>query len=346
MAKIINRVGETNTSFNGEKMTIVAYRGNTDIDILFEDGTIVTNKCYIHFKKGTIKNPNYTKNKYIGKQKRAKNGQMMTIIAYRDFDDLSIQFEDGTIIKKVGMSQFNKGSITNPNLKQKDKDAMVGLESTSSFGQKMTVIAYRKSNDIDVKFEDGTIVTNTTIGKFRDGLIRNPNYFKSRWVGQTSKHLETGMTMTIIDYRSNVDVDIQFEDGHIVYNKSTSSFKKGQVEYQEVNFLGSVNRATNGMLMEVIGYRGYQSLDVRFEDGTVVSNVGSYCFKSGTVKHPTVSVRNKKVLAKTSQIANFKLLEIAYIYKDTVYYICECMDCGLIDILNVEEILNHSCKIW
>ena len=32
-----------------------------------------------------------------------------------------------------------------------------------------------KSNDIDVKFEDGTIVTNRNYQDFKSGEIRNPN---------------------------------------------------------------------------------------------------------------------------------------------------------------------------
>ena len=42
-------------------MTIIKYRKSEDIDIQFEDETIVKNKTYNNFKKGNIKNPNYKK---------------------------------------------------------------------------------------------------------------------------------------------------------------------------------------------------------------------------------------------------------------------------------------------
>ncbi len=38
-------------------MTIVAYRGALDIDVQFEDGSIVKNREYSKFKKGQIRNP-------------------------------------------------------------------------------------------------------------------------------------------------------------------------------------------------------------------------------------------------------------------------------------------------
>lgn len=55
--KKLNRVGEINYNKQGEKMTIIRYRISNDIDIQFEDGSIVYNKCYGHFKKGLIKHP-------------------------------------------------------------------------------------------------------------------------------------------------------------------------------------------------------------------------------------------------------------------------------------------------
>lgn len=44
-----------------------------------------------------------------------------------------------------------------------------------SCGMKATIIAYRNCNDIDVQFEDGTIVKHKRIGNFRGGHIANPN---------------------------------------------------------------------------------------------------------------------------------------------------------------------------
>ena len=50
----LNEIGYNN---KGERMTIVRYGGRNDIDVQFDDGTIVEHKAYCSFKKGSIKNP-------------------------------------------------------------------------------------------------------------------------------------------------------------------------------------------------------------------------------------------------------------------------------------------------
>lgn len=57
MGKIKDRKGEFGVSSQGENMTIVRYGGKADIDVKFEDGTVVEHKQYNDFLKGKIKNP-------------------------------------------------------------------------------------------------------------------------------------------------------------------------------------------------------------------------------------------------------------------------------------------------
>ena len=77
------RIGKTNKATNGQTMTIIKYRNWNDIDVQFEDNTIVKHKSYQSFLKGEIKNPNYNnelilKNNRTGKTNMANNGQVMT----------------------------------------------------------------------------------------------------------------------------------------------------------------------------------------------------------------------------------------------------------------------------
>lgn len=51
---MLNKVWYNN---NGERMTIVRYGGTRDIDVQFDDGTVVEHREYSAFKKGQIKNP-------------------------------------------------------------------------------------------------------------------------------------------------------------------------------------------------------------------------------------------------------------------------------------------------
>lgn len=216
MIKSIERIGETNRATNGMLMKIIEYRSNTDIDIQFEDGKVVKNKTYNNFKKGYIKYPiksfsnmckihntnyvhalNYRKqhpemsdidiikivseidnNKIvtrIGEVNRAKNGLLMKIIEYRRCDDIDIKFEDGQIVKNKQYEAFKLGQIKHPciNAQTTDKTGETVLQNC---GQYATVISYRNVDDIDIKFEDDTILKNKSYGAFKKGRYRNPRY--------------------------------------------------------------------------------------------------------------------------------------------------------------------------
>ena len=106
LSRLKNRVGETSISSDGQIMIIIAYRSCKDIDVRFEDGVVVTNKSYIHFKSGVIKNPYRDALLRVGEEGIATNGQKMTIIAYHDSENIDIKFEDGTIVLHKSYSDF------------------------------------------------------------------------------------------------------------------------------------------------------------------------------------------------------------------------------------------------
>ena len=175
MRKSKNRIGESNIANNGQVMTIIEYKNYKDIDIQFEDGTIVKNKNYNRFLKGYIKNPNLSNTNIksrIGETNINKNRQTMTIVEYRRNNDINIQFEDGFIVKHRNYQNFLKGNIKKSNLSIKNK---IGETRIAKNGQTMTIIKYRNSKDIDIQFEDGTIVKNKRYSNFKNGRIRNSN---------------------------------------------------------------------------------------------------------------------------------------------------------------------------
>ena len=81
-----DRVGETNVNNKGLKMVIINYRNNADIDIQFDDGTIVYNKQYYSFKNGKIKNPNYR----LGETNINYQGMKMTIRSRSNADTINL----------------------------------------------------------------------------------------------------------------------------------------------------------------------------------------------------------------------------------------------------------------
>ena len=288
-----NRVGEKQMSKFGQMMEIVAYRGNADIDVKFEDGTIVKHRNYQNFKIGSIKNPKINTHlkpfadKRIGESKIAKNGQRVTIIAYRGNTDIDVQFEDGTILRHKHYRNFQSGYIGRTAYIKKHKKKRTGRISKSVRGQKMKIIKYRNSLDIDVQFEDGTIVEHKTYSSFLTGTISNPN-FKNTHIGESKKATNTQM-MKIIAFRDNEDIDVEFEDGTIVTNKSYRAFKLGSIKNPNVDIkllrhMNEKGTSKEGYPIKIVNYISANNLDVEFEDGTIVTNKTYTAFKEGRIK--------------------------------------------------------------
>ena len=181
----INRVGEQNRANNGQMMTIIEYRNYNDIDIMFDDNTIVKHIYYNNFKNGYVKNPN---NIVLAPQQKIKskidetnvanNGLLMTIITYRNCKDIDVQFEDGVIVKHKSYGNFIKGKIKHPNIDttiSKNKNSHIGESIKASNGQIMTIIDWIRCNNITVKFEDGTVVNNVQYSSFIQGRVKNPS---------------------------------------------------------------------------------------------------------------------------------------------------------------------------
>lgn len=278
-------------------MTIIAYRNSKDLDIKFEDGSVIKNKSYSAFKKGQIAHPiintnHVIKNKlHVGETKVNNKGYQMTIIAYRNSKDIDVQFEDGTIVTNKDYSGFKKGVTRYPENK-------IGKTNIATNGMKMTIIEYRDSHDIDVRFEDGTVIKNKSYSAFKNGEIACVKNGKlTKRLGETIKS-NNGLNMTIIAYRGTTDIDVQFEDGAIVKNKTYGSFKKGEISHPDKNtfqihkgqqHIGETNIAKNGLKMTIITYRKNNDIDIEFEDGTIVKNKNYSSFKKGTIKHPHIS---------------------------------------------------------
>ena len=127
---LTERIGQTLIMTNGQRATIIAYRSSNDIDIKFEDGTIVTNKQYTAFKRGFIKNPNLEEQKPIGEKRLMNNGQYAEIIGYKNNRNIDIKFEDGVIKKGVDYNAFKRGGINNPYYKNIFNVACLGNSAT------------------------------------------------------------------------------------------------------------------------------------------------------------------------------------------------------------------------
>lgn len=163
-------------------------------------------------------------------------GMKATIIEYIDSHNITIKFEDGYIAKNKNYRNFKSGSIRNPNVKSKNsltKKDRIGESIINNQGINMKIIDYKNGNDIDVIFEnDNTVVKNKSYENFKKGRIKNPNfnYYKNIRVGE-EKLNNQGCLMKIIDYKTNKDILIEFQDKY-KYRTWTQyeTFKSGNLK--------------------------------------------------------------------------------------------------------------------
>lgn len=311
MRQKINRVGEIAQMNNGQKATIIAYRSSHDIDVQFEDGMIVTNKKYVNFERGKIRNPNSQNNleaERIGETRIMTDGIMATVVAYRNSRDIDVQFEDGKIRHNTTYSSFIKGNTRHPDkMPMAMQSQRLGEQRTMHNGMLATIIKYRMATDIDIQFEDGAVATNKDYSDFVSGYIRHPNNnnhltLQNKRVKQ-SKIMNNGLIATIIDYRGANDIDVQFEDGSIRNGVRYSAFNNGEILHPDDianKTLKSKLRLresrimNNGIRATIIDYRSSQDITVQFEDGSIRDGISYGSFKRGCVATPNQTIDNIK----------------------------------------------------
>lgn len=231
-----NRLDETCMMNCGMKATIIRYNGVRDIDVRFEDGTVAEHKAYGPFKRGEIANPNIktSAENCLGETRMMNCGMEATIIRYGGYKDIDVRFEDGTVVEHKGYSAFKRGEIANPNVKtfanRLDETRMMNC------GMEATIIRYSRRDDIDVRFEDGTIVGSKTYNAFKKGSIANQNIKTSaeNCLGET-RMMNCGMETTIIRYNTSKDIDVRFGDGTVVKYRTYNQFKKGEIAHQSLS---------------------------------------------------------------------------------------------------------------
>ena len=101
--------------------------------------------------------------------------------------------------------------------------------------------------------------------------------------------MNCGLKAKIIRYGNSEDIDIQFENGIISYNKTYQHFKKGEIGCKP-NRIGEINMMSCGMKAEIIAYRNKDNIDIKFEDGNIVRNVRYKHFLSGLIKNPFIPI--------------------------------------------------------
>lgn len=278
----------------------------------------------------------------IGETNRAKNGMMMTIVAYRTTTDLDVRFENGVLVEHRAYKEFCLGKIGCPGYGKYRGSQHIGETNRATNGQMMTIINWCGKTFCDVQFEDGTVVKHKRYGNFRDGSIPNPNFTVDDYrvqlrTGKTNR-ANNGLMMTIIRYIDANHVDIQFEDGVIVKNKLYLHFLKGNIKHPNINVklidrTGEHKLSKQGIDMEITKYPKGTDVTLTFATGYVAEHKNYYNFLSGRIGHPF-----------PYSLGDISMDKPAYIYAGVGNFYCHCTKCGLEEIMSIKEMKEHVCQ--
>lgn len=337
---------------NGQSMTIVEYRNTNDIDVLFEDSTMVMHTSYKQFLKGEIANPkvpvgSYSHHAKIKKNRinetitNKKNGLKMTIIRYENAHNIDVKFENGIIVLGKTYANFKTGQIKMTTMfpngirlvkfayrkmdewyyicehddwkeqrilsireicpepiatnqiseKREVYGSLKDTTNTATNGMIMTCIEDNGSKDITIRFEDGAIARHQRREAFLKGYIRHPSKSKHSYID--NKHIgevyydKQGRKMTIVEYYSNSNVTIEYDDENKtrLKNKEYRIIKKGADLYPK-SHVGETKIARNGLSMTIIDDSVWNDVHIQFEDKTVVKGCTYRQFVLGAIKHP------------------------------------------------------------
>jgi major membrane immunogen (membrane-anchored lipoprotein) len=140
------------------------------------------------------------------------------VIEDNGYHDVTVQFEDGTIVTGYKRDSIRRGEI------KLQAHSILGQVYKMNNGQTCEVIDDKSYEDVTVRFEDGTIVEHCSRMRVKNGSIRNPNYNPNSILGQTFI-MNNGQKCVVLEDNSFKEVTVQFEDGTVVENCLRSRVK-------------------------------------------------------------------------------------------------------------------------
>jgi len=106
----------------------------------------------------------------VGETRIMNCGMEATIIRYDRYDDIDVRFEDGKVVEHRAYNQFKKGGIAYSSTKVTTEEH-IGEKRMTNCGLEATIIRYENAKDIDVRFEDGTVIEHRRYIAFKECTI-------------------------------------------------------------------------------------------------------------------------------------------------------------------------------
>lgn len=167
----------------------------------------------------------------VGESRIMNCGSKATIIKYNGTNDIDVQFDTGEIRRNMKYGSFSRGKIDKQSFLEKANNH-IGERKVMNNGLEAEIISWTNNRDISIRFEGGRIIEHTRYEYFRNGQAGSGKYgneYKAQdRLGET-RTMNCGLKATVIRYHNCTDIDVQFETGNIVKNRSYKDFSKGKI---------------------------------------------------------------------------------------------------------------------
>lgn len=209
-----------------------------DINMRFGTPFFITFSCDDDIKVPEMLNNYYNlqREQRIGETRMMNNGMEAKIINYRSADSIDVEFPDGEVREGVRYDHFCSGHISHPTVNTINilkKEEYLNKEFNSPVYGTIKVVRYESAFDMDIECSNGEKFYNANFDKLRNLLKKTETeriQLMTERIGE-SKVMNNGMLATIIEYKANSNIDVQFPDGAIAYNKSYRSFRDGIIAH-------------------------------------------------------------------------------------------------------------------
>lgn len=172
-------LGQRAIMTNGLWCEVIKYNTCRDITVKFDIDGFVKQTTKEAFQTRNIGHPLYTthsKTTILGKTIKMNCGLSATCIKDDRCDDITVQFEDGTLVEHRHRSEFLNRTICHPTFRPKEYNSILGKVNRMRNGLNAKVIRDNGCYDIDIEFEDGFKVLGVSRHRFLSGFIRHPDY--------------------------------------------------------------------------------------------------------------------------------------------------------------------------
>lgn len=227
----------------------------------------------------------------VGLKSKTKNGYVMRVIEH--FNNGYIISMGNNVEKYCSEQDFINGNVLHPYYDFKsdlsNRFRWIDISGKDEFGRRWVCIKSKGRRDIDIMFEDNTIVRHTVLTGY-DNMSPLPSNWRDPYEHlYESRRMDDGCLVTLTGYDAD-KVTVEFEDGTVRDNVDYCDFYNRCIKAPRNKFYyrkmreSEVVQHKNGESMRLIRYYSNNNCDIMFSLGDIIFGKSYAQFKYGTVR--------------------------------------------------------------